>query len=104
MSLSRTFPVSIDTIGDFVFRKRTIRDQIRIESEASRITGGPVQDKDLRDVALAMATLLVLTDQGPGGWDVEALDPLDKDSAAQLWLVFGGLRTAEEKFRGGAKA
>ena len=101
-STERTYPVEVPNIGHFVFRKRLIRDQIRIEAEALRITGGPTTDKDLRDISMAMATLLTLTAEKPEDWDVEQLDPLDKDAAAQLWKVFGGLRIAEDKFFGRA--
>ena len=99
MAIERTYPVEVPNVGTFTFRKRLIRDQIKIEAEALRITGGPTDDKNLRDIALAMATLLTLTVEGPEKWDVEQLDPLDKDAAAQLWKVFGGLRIAEDKFR-----
>lgn len=90
-------------LGAFVFRRRTMRDQVRIEAEALRILGGPTEDRDLHHVALAMATLLVLQVQAPDGWDVEALDPLDQAEAGKLWQVYGRLRTAEESFRAGAK-
>lgn len=102
MSTPVTYPVSVEGIGDFVFRRRMIRDQIRIQAEASRITGGPTDDPDLKDISLALATLIVLTVEHPPKWTAEELDPLDKEISAQLWRVFGALRVAEDRFRGGA--
>ncbi|CAH2606338.1 conserved protein of unknown function (plasmid) [Rhodovastum atsumiense] len=98
----RTYPVDVPGVGHFVFRKRLIRDQIRIQAEAVRITGGPTDDPDLKDISLAMATLIVLIKEAPAGWNVEYLDPLDRDVSAELWKVFGALRVAEDRFRGGA--
>lgn len=98
-----TYPVPVEGIGTFTMRKRMLRDQVRIQAEASRITGGPTDDPDIKDISLAMATLMVLTAEAPSGWDVEKIDPLDKDASAQLWRVFGAVRVAEDRFRSGAK-
>ncbi len=99
MALDRTYHVDVDDIGTFTFRRRVIRDQIRIEAEAFRILGGPIDDADLHHIALAMATLSTLTVTAPKGWNVEELDPLERSETAKLWSVYGGLRAAEEKFR-----
>ncbi len=95
------FVVSVPSVGDFTFRSRTIADQVRIEAEALRITGGPTGDEALRSIALNLATLSVLTVSAPDGWDVEGIDPLDGDDAvAPLRAVCKELRAAEATFRG----
>ena len=101
---SRTYPVSVEGIGDFVFRKRTLQDQITIQANASRRLRGPVDDPELRSFVHALETLLCLTVQAPEGWAPEALDPLEPGETEQLWQVHEALRDAEEKFRKGSGA
>ena len=95
------FAVEVDGIGSFTFRRRTIRDQFRIEAEANRMLGGPVEDDMLKMGAAAFATLLALTVEAPPGWDIEAFDPLDDVSTARVFLVHRRLRETEATFRAG---
>jgi hypothetical protein len=92
--------VTVDGIGVFTFRHRALRDQFRIEGEASRLLGGPVDDPLLRAGAVAFATLAVLTITAPDGWNLDTLDPFDPSgSAGRLFQVHGALREAEDRFR-----
>lgn len=102
MAVNGTFPVDVDGIGSFVFRKRTIRDQFAIEGEASRVLGGPTEDDALRMGAVSFATLLILTKEAPPGWDLEGFDPLDPAATAKIFAVAARLRETEATFRAGA--
>ncbi|WP_431860130.1 hypothetical protein [Azospirillum sp.] len=102
--MDRTHSVTVDGVGTFVFRRRAMRDQIRIEADAVRILGGPIEDDGLRSWALAMATLAALTVSAPDGWDLDTIDPLDEGATAKVLMVYGRLRETEEKFRKGTGA
>jgi hypothetical protein len=101
---ARTYPVDVEGVGHFVFRKRTLQDQITIQASAARRTGGQVDDPELRSFVHALCVLKTLTVQSPEGWDPEALDPLEPGETGKIWDVHEALRSAEEKFRSGAGA
>jgi hypothetical protein len=96
------FPVEVDGIGSFIFKARTLRSQFLIEAEASRVMGGPCADEALRQGAIQLATLLVLTVEAPQGWDLEALDPLIPEDIAKVFTVHRRLREVEAGFRPGS--
>src|SRR4051812_6789199 len=103
MSMSqRTYPVNVAGGGDFVFRKRMLKDQITIQANASRMLGGPVEDPELRSFVHALATIECLSVQSPADWKPGEIDPLEPDQTQKLWDVHEALRDAEEKFRKGA--
>jgi hypothetical protein len=83
----KPFDVEVDGVGTFVFRQRTIRDQFRIEAEASRVMGGPCDDAAV---------------EAPTGWDLEGFDPLDPAATARIFDVARRLRETEATFRAGA--
>jgi hypothetical protein len=99
--LAVTHQVDVSGIGAFLFKSRTLRDQFRIEAEALRILGGPVDDEALRSGAIAFAALIVLTVEAPEGWDLDSFDPLDPDDTAKVFTVHRSLRDAELRFRAG---
>lgn len=99
-----THEVAVEGVGTFVFRRRTFRDQLRIEAEALRILGGPTSDPKLDTIALSISTLSVLTVTAPAEWNVEEFDPFDPGASELLLKVYGGLRLAEDTFRGRAAA
>lgn len=101
MSVPATFPVEVDGIGTFVFRKRTMRDQYKIEAEASRMMGGPCDDEPLRLGAICYSALTVLTVEPPPGWSIEDFDPLDPDTTQKIFAVHRRLREVEAGFREG---
>ncbi|HCE08542.1 MAG TPA: hypothetical protein DEQ40_08070 [Oxalobacteraceae bacterium] len=98
------FVVPVDGIGTFSFAKKSLRDQIAIESEYNRLTEG--QDNVttfLWNIASATASLKVLTIAAPHGWDVDALDPEDPESYINLMKVWGALRDKQASFRQAGK-
>lgn len=103
MQQHRTYPVEVPGVGNFVFRRRVLRDQVGIEAEAIRILGGPTEDKGLQSTALALATLAALTVTAPDEWDLDNVDPLDDEAVARVFQVYGRLRQAEDDFRRGSK-
>lgn len=104
MKASPTFRVEVADVGTFTFRRRAMRDHVRLFAEIERILGGPCEDKDTQHAAEALASLSLLTVSGPDGWDLDALDPLDPDDVAKLFKVYRRLRDEEERFRQGAGA
>ena len=96
-----TFNQEIPGIGSFTFRKRTMADQLAIAGATEEMLAGLVgPEREL--VAEALATLPRLTIACPPNWtiDLSHMDPLDPVSWALAGAVFGGLRQAEDRFRG----
>lgn len=94
--------VEVAGIGTFRFRQRTIREQLRIEVEAHRILDGEeMPPVGLRQFALMIASLVVLLESAPAGFDLDAMDPLDPATFSQIEEVYAALRSAEAAFRGG---
>ena len=101
------FVVNVPGEGVFKFRKRTMRTQISIECEYTRLTEGvPAVTDFLARLAGAFADLTVLTVEAPKGWDLDELDGFDDDDYARLTKVWEALRGQEATFRqaGGAQA
>lgn len=97
----KQYPIEIPGVGNFVFRRRVMRDEFKIGAEYSRLTEGvetPVQWLDL--IATATATLKVLTVEAPAGWDIDGMDPEDGATYSRIMEVYGALRAAEARFRG----
>ena len=101
MTPPTTHVEDVPGIGAFTFRRRTIRDQVGIQAEARRILGGATDDKDLENMAFALAELGTLTVAGPEGWDLSAVDPFDEEAMNRVWRVYGVLRAAGARFRPG---
>lgn len=99
--MSKIFSIDVPGIGAFSFRIRSLRDQFRIEAEASRILGGPIDDDLLKAGANAFATLMVLTETSPDGWNPEDFDPLDSVATEKIFEVHRRLRQQEIAFREG---
>ncbi|HET7675834.1 MAG TPA: hypothetical protein VFL54_09960 [Gammaproteobacteria bacterium] len=98
----QVFAVDVEGIGTFQFRRRTMRENLRIDAEYSRLTEGvETPSKSLDLTAEMMSTLKVLTEDAPDGWDVDALDPLDPETYRKLIAVYSALREKEEFFRRG---
>lgn len=96
----KDFTVQVKGVGNFVFARRSLADEISIQVEYSRITQGvPSPTLALFTLALAMATIRVLMVECPDGWDMDALDPLDDDEFEQIERVFTALRAKEDTFR-----
>lgn len=99
------FTITVEGVGAFTFAKRTMRDELRIAAEFSRICEGvETPNEFLQTVGSWISTLRVLTVAAPDGWDLDAMDPLDADTYAQLFQVHRALREKEGSFRRKGKA
>jgi len=96
----KSHKISVSGVGDFEFRQRTMRDEMRIAAEYSRLTEGVATIAPWFDaLATRFATLKVLLSIAPEGWDIEELDPLDSESYRKIAAVFEALASAEARFR-----
>jgi hypothetical protein len=118
------FPVSVPGIGDFIFRKRRVRDQVWIEADALKTFGGlapakPLLPDDQTDwtdedhvavarwlgeaslweLAIALPSVERLTVTAPPGWNLDGIDPLERDQTQPLLTVYRSLRKTEDTFR-----
>lgn len=93
----------IEGIGTFTWRiPRTMRDEIKIAAEVSRLTEGvSTPSQWLSAVSEMIGALKVLSVESTEGWDIDAMDPLDPDTYKKISEVYGALRAAEERFRRG---
>lgn len=97
----RTFTVDVDGIGAFTFSHRTMRDELRIGAEYSRLTEGVATPTPwLASFAEMVAALKTLTAEAPSGWDIDAMDPFEASSYSQILSAYNALRGAEDSFRG----
>lgn len=97
------FYEEVEGVGRFGFRRRTMRDEFRVEAIYSDLTGGVATPTEVLDFyARAFAILKVLIESAPDGWDLESLDPFEPNSYEKLQKVYSALRGAEERFRGGS--
>jgi len=94
------FSVDVEGVGTFVFARRTMRDEIKIQREFARIIDGVEPTAWLATVGGWIADLSVLTVEAPEGWNIEELDPLDDETYAKLARVHTQLRDKERSFRG----
>jgi hypothetical protein len=122
--IPKVFLLSVPGVGDFSFKKRSIRDQVWIESDALASFGRlrpakPIlpdepdkwtdDDHDaaqkfvgesaLWENALAVPTLERLAVTVPAGWNPAEVDPLDPDEMRIVMTVYRSLRQTEESFR-----
>lgn len=95
------FRVTVPDVGDFVFGKRTMRDEIATQVEYARMIDGVAPTPWLEAVCGAMADLSVLTVRPPEGWDIDAMEPHDPETYEKLIAVHRGLLEKERTFRRG---
>jgi len=101
----KSFEIKVEGIGAFVIRARTMGDELDIAAGYSEITRGQnTPSQFLSALANMVATLRVVVDKGPPGWDVDTLDPLDEDSYAQISAVYNEIMVTENSFRKGPVA
>lgn len=100
------FTVEVDNVGVFRFAKRTMRDEMRIAAEYSRLTEGVETPTIwLETVATWISTLKVLTVNAPADWQsLDDIDPLDEVTYSRLMAVHRALREKEGSFRRAANA
>jgi hypothetical protein len=93
------FRVPVEGVGDFVFAKRTMADEIKVQVEFARMIDGVEPTQWLQVVCGALADLRVLTVKAPDSWDIDDLDPSDEDVYANLVKVHEAFREKERSFR-----
>jgi hypothetical protein len=124
--IAKSFPVKVEGIGEFVFRKRRVKDQVWIESDAAATFNGPqpiqpvvpddpaewskeekasinsyVASISLWSIGLEIATIERLLVKAPSGWSLDDIDPLDAAQLEPARAVYRSLREAEDRFRAG---
>ena len=94
------FTVTVEGLGQFVFARRTMRDEFAVAAEYSRLTEGAADPESrLAYLARAFSALKVLMVSGPNGWRVDDLEPQEDASYTQLEQVYDALRVKEADFR-----
>lgn len=92
--------ITVEGIGDFAFKHRTMRTSALVMAEYEKITGGVDKPSGiLQTIATWLSVLKVLTVKSPDNWDIEEMDPLEPDSYTKLNEVYSALVGAEERFR-----
>lgn len=97
------FVVPVEKIGTFVFGRRTMADEVRIQVEYSRLTEGVPPSEWLSLLATWLSVLKIMTVSAPEGWNVDEMDPTDEDTYTALFTVHSALVTKEGSFRNGKK-
>lgn len=98
------FHVDVEGIGQFLFARRTMKDQYMIRGEYARLTGGHYDaNGNMADLsALGYAILTVLLVEGPRSFDLATLDPLlDDEFDKKIVKIYSALRARELSFRSG---
>jgi hypothetical protein len=106
-SKTTDFVADVEGVGQFVFGRRGMRDEIRCSVELRRLTEGVPVDGETLVFLRAIADLRVMTVAAPPGWNPEELDDLDpfEDTAyANVLKCWEALRDKEETFRVARKA
>jgi hypothetical protein len=98
-----TFSVTVENIGAFTFRSRSIGDEIKIMAAYDALLGGLANPSSYLDsVASALSTYQVLAVAWPTGWapaEVAQMDAKKDDRIGDLLRVFGALSLREDQFR-----
>lgn len=98
------FSINVPDVGNFVFGKRKMRDDIDAHVEFARIIDGVTPTQWLNVVAGAVSDLKVLTVSAPRGWDLDEMELSDDEVYDRLLKVHTALRNRERSFRKGTGA
>jgi hypothetical protein len=101
-STSNVFVETVDGVGQFTFRRRTMRLEFATQAERARLSEGAPVTPYMAMFIEAFADLKVMLVDPPDGWGPEALDELDPfDDAVygRVLKVWSALRGKEETFR-----
>ncbi len=101
MAQNKVLTVNIPGIGLFTSQPRTLRTEIAIGVEYTRLTEGiPNPPAWLHGICDIVSTLKVLLTAWPAGWSLDDLDPADPATTAALQQIYQGVLDAEARFRG----
>lgn len=93
------FSVDVEGVGRFTFARRTMRDEIDIQREYSRLLDGVQPTPWFDALSNWISHLRVLTVRAPDGWSIDALDPLNDDDYVKLKDVYSAMTEQERSFR-----
>jgi hypothetical protein len=83
------FQVDVKGIGTFEFKRRTIEDELAIQSRFHRIIGNAENlPEPLMFYAAAVAIFSVLLVKSPEFWSLDGLDPFEESSFQEIATVF----------------
>lgn len=97
--ITSTQTITVDGIGVFTLRRRTLRVEIQISAEFNRLAEG--QDTLagwFRDLCEMVAYLKGVVVEAPPGWDLDAMDP-EPETYQRIVQVFTAAREKEATFR-----
>jgi hypothetical protein len=94
------FPLTVAGVGDFTFRRRTVPalDAAWTEDDKREVAAW-LGSVSLWELAMAVPTVGRLMVAGPPGWNLDQVDPLDREQTDPILVVYRSLRAAEDKFR-----
>jgi hypothetical protein len=96
------FVETVKGVGDFTFRRRNMRWELKTRVEFRRLSEGEQLDEMTTLFIEAIADLKVLIVSGPAGWTPQGLDdmdPFDDATIGKVLKVWSALRGKEETFR-----
>lgn len=101
MADPNTQVVTVEGVGAFVCRRRTMRVAVAISAEYNRLTeGAEIVSPEFAGVCNFMAYLRVIVITGPDGWNPYDVDPDDNEAMDVLRKVYVAIKDAEARFRG----
>ena len=99
-----TFQVAVEGVGTFECRRRTLRVEIKIGAEFSRLTEGEEQIPAwMRELCEVVSAIKVLVVAGPDGFDVDSMDPHDEETFGRLIAIYNAITAEETRFRAAKK-
>lgn len=95
------FYIDVEGVGNFRIARRTMRSELQIGAEYSRLTEGVETPTEwLANVAAWLATLKVVVVEGPAGFGMDEIDPMDPAIYNKLFLIYEAVSEKENSFRG----
>lgn len=103
------FPLQVEGLGQFLFRRRRMRLDIACNVERARLTEGVRLDPFTYNFVNAIAELKVLLVEAPDGSgmqpdELDELDTFDDEAYAKVIKVWSALDDKEQTFRKGTSA
>ena len=96
------FEVPVEGVGNFLFARRTLADELAVQREYARIIDGVENPTEwLATMAGWLSVLRTITIRAPEGWSLDDMDPLDPATYEKLFKVYSALRDKEGSFRPG---
>ncbi len=93
------FSIDVEGIGRFVFARRKMADEIKIQVEYARLIEGVEPTTWLAAVAGWISALSVLTVIAPAGWNIDEMDPTEDETYSRMNAVHKALLQKEGSFR-----